>query len=216
MLRYAITDRHLFAGDEAARQGALLDQALRLSARGAPSCGADLLQIREKDLSGRDLELLAQNVIDAVRPSDLRILLNGPAHTAVAVRAHGLHLRSGATDEDVERARQTFAVAGLPPPVLSLSVHSVHELQGAPEVDYILFGPIFEKRVRGELVRPGLGLSCLHEASALARASTLIALGGIDETNASLCIEAGAAGVAGIRLFLEATAALPPRPPPSF
>ena len=201
MLRYAITDRHLFPGDEAARQDALLDQVLRLAARSSHPPGADVLQIREKDLSDRDLEVLAQRVIDAVRPSALRVLLNGPAHIAASVGAHGLHLRSGATAGDVERARQTFAVADLPPPVLSLSVHSVPEIRSAPEVDYLLFGPIFEKRVRGELVNPGLGLPSLRDAAMLARASALLALGGIDESNAPLCIEAGAAGVAGIRLF---------------
>jgi thiamine-phosphate pyrophosphorylase len=68
-------------------------------------------------------------------------------------------------------------------------------------VDLILFGPVFEKRVADVVVVEGLGLDALQEACAAAEGTPVLALGGVTWPRAELCIEAGAAGVAGIRLF---------------
>jgi thiamine-phosphate pyrophosphorylase len=67
--------------------------------------------------------------------------------------------------------------------------------------DYILFGPIFEKRVAGELLHEGIGLERLGEACRCAEEIPVLALGGVTPANAGACIAAGAAGVAGIRMF---------------
>ena len=203
MLQYAITDRRLFPGDEREQADALIDQARRLS-----STPVDILQIREKDLPEPQLQALAHRLIQAVHasaPGVTRVLLNGPAHLAAAVRAHGVHLRTGATLTDVEHVREAFARAALPPPLLSLSCHSLEDVRVAAPLglNYLLFGPIFEKRVHGNLVSPGLGLDLLQEAAHLAPNSHLLALGGVTRDKVPLCMEAGAAGIAGIRLFLQ-------------
>jgi thiamine-phosphate pyrophosphorylase len=84
-----------------------------------------------------------------------------------------------------------------------VSCHSVDEVRRAKKegVDFVLFGPVFEKRVDGEMVGDGVGLERLQEACSAAAGMPVLALGGVTWPRAELCIEAGAAGVAGIRLF---------------
>ena len=65
----------------------------------------------------------------------------------------------------------------------------------------ILFGPVFEKRVDGELVIAGVGLQALHEACVAAGEIPVLALGGVTAELIEDCLRAGAKGVAGIRLF---------------
>jgi len=65
----------------------------------------------------------------------------------------------------------------------------------------VLFGPVFEKRVEGELVVRGLELMMLQAACVIAGKLPVLALGGVTAENAAACVQAGAAGVAGIRLF---------------
>jgi thiamine-phosphate pyrophosphorylase len=64
-----------------------------------------------------------------------------------------------------------------------------------------LFGPVFEKRVEGIVVVAGVGLERLREACAAAGGIPVLALGGVTWESAERCVAAGAAGVAGIRLF---------------
>jgi len=226
MLRYAITDRHMFSGEEQQRQDALIAHTHRL-AQGE----ADLIQIREKDLSPPDLEMLARRILATLHtnlrtpdqdtnPTPPSILLNGPATLAAAVRADGIHLPGNSGPDGLALARHVYATAGLPPPLTSISCHTLEDLRSAALAgfDYLLFGPIFEKRVHGQLVRQGLGLYQLQAAAHLlhtlhpdpdapySKAPKLLALGGVTEENAPICLKAGADGIAGIRLFL-----LPPR-----
>jgi thiamine-phosphate pyrophosphorylase len=64
-----------------------------------------------------------------------------------------------------------------------------------------LFGPVFEKRVAEVVIVEGLGVERLAEACEVAGSVGVLALGGVDDANAARCVEAGAAGIAGIRLF---------------
>ena len=66
MLLYYITDRTAFPGDEPARRHRLLDKIAD-----AARCGVDLIQLREKDLSTRDLESLAAEAVCTVRQAQL-------------------------------------------------------------------------------------------------------------------------------------------------
>ncbi len=213
MLLYAITDRRMFAGNERDRQEAIVTQACRLAAG-----GISILQLREKDLPDKDLEALAARVVEAVRTSGAtarevpltRVILNGPAHIAVTAGAAGVHLRGGAGGGELGRVRQTFKLAGLDNPIVSVSCHSVEEVRAAAFAGFedILFGPVFEKCVRGHRIAPGLGLDRLRQASEVALASRLIALGGVTDANAHTCLAAGAAGIAGIRIFSELASSL--------
>ena len=193
MLRYAITDRSLFGGS----LDALLDRIVEI----APSI--DFLQIRERDLFVAELEGFTTRVIAAlsrlaVRP---RVLVNHRADVAMACAADGVHLRSPASGELApDDLRAMYAKAGLPAPVISASCHSLEEISGCLEADFILFGPVFEKVGAAEKI-PGLGLEMLRRGCVAAHPAKVLALGGVTEANAASCSEAGAAGIAGIRLF---------------
>jgi thiamine-phosphate pyrophosphorylase len=88
-------------------------------------------------------------------------------------------------------------------PVVSKSCHSIEEVQRAcaDKIDLILFGPVFEKRVDGELAAEGVGLELLRKACEAAGDVPVLALGGVTAGNANLCLEEGAQGIASIRLF---------------
>ena len=206
MLQYAITDRRFFPGDERQKRDALLRQADDLAA-----AQVDFVQLREKDLPAADLLSLARDLRSVLRTGGKPLLLlNGLAASAALAGADGVHLRGGWTTADLSAARAVFGVAGLPNPVLSVSAHSVTEVEAArlAGADLILFGPIFEKRVRGEKVLPGVGLAALAEAVRFAGPTPLLALGGLSSAGIGGCLDAGAAGIAAIRLFLSPT---PPR-----
>ncbi|AFL86658.1 thiamine monophosphate synthase [Terriglobus roseus DSM 18391] len=190
MLRYAITDRQMFPGDEQARREALIAQAARLSRD-----GVEYLQLREKDLSESETVAL----VKAVRAALLegggapKLLLNGTAALAQWAGADGVHLSSTTFSQNLQTMR------GL---IVSASCHTIADVRRAAEfADVILFGPVFEKRVAGELVSEGVGLDRLREACAEAEGLPVFALGGVDHSNAQACVDAGAAGVAGIRMF---------------
>jgi len=211
MLRYAITDRVRLADASAqqaepARQAALLAQAERLAAE-----GIDFLQLREKDLSATALASLARNLLATLRAHNpaTRLLINSRADIAVATCADGVHLTSSPNEFTPAQVRALYAAAGLPEPIISLSCHTLAEVtraaSSAPEnrPTLILFGPVFEKVVGNKLVTAGAGLDLLRAACAAAAPIPVLALGGITRANTDICLDAGAAGVAAIRLFLH-------------
>jgi thiamine-phosphate pyrophosphorylase len=87
-------------------------------------------------------------------------------------------------------------------PVIAVSAHTVEEVRAAADqgAKFAVLAPIFEKANTD--VRP-IGLDALRVAcaSTLRAESAVLALGGVTLANAGVCLEAGAAGVAGIRLF---------------
>src|SRR5208283_2413423 len=99
-LLYYITDRSQFRGDENARRRALLAKVGE-----AARAGVDYIQLREKDLGARELEMLARDALSAVRNSTplrtenrelrTRLLINSRTDVALAAGADGVHLRSG-------------------------------------------------------------------------------------------------------------------------
>ncbi|HME33523.1 MAG TPA: thiamine phosphate synthase [Terriglobales bacterium] len=206
MLLYYITDRESLAGTEAQQCSALLSRIAD-----AASGGVDYIQLREKNLSPRELERLARNAVRAVRLSSTttKLLINGRADVALAVGADGVHLPSGELAASELRALWTRCKGGQP--LIGVSAHLnadilEAETQGA---DFAVLAPIFEKV---QTSTPGVGLDALRtacrglqqsdNAEAVARFPVL-ALGGVTLSNAWACAEAGAAGVAGIRLFQQ-------------
>ncbi|HXH51765.1 MAG TPA: thiamine phosphate synthase [Terriglobia bacterium] len=159
--------------------------------------GVDLVQLREKDLASRELLSLATAAVDITRGSKTRIVVNDRLDIAIATHAHGVHLGGQSMPPEIVRRHvdKDFLVG--------VSCHSLDEsLRGeAAGADYILLGPIFDtpsKRQYG----PPLGLNKLSEVANRIKIP-LLALGGITVERVRPCLEAGATGIAGIRLFQE-------------
>jgi len=157
----------------------------------------EYIQLREKDLQACDLEQLAREAVRRVSHRTTKLLINSRTDIALAVGAHGVHLRSNdISPEDVRkvwRPREDGTVA-----IIGSSCHTQKEVIAAREADadFVVFGPVFAKAAA-----PGAGLSVLR--SVCGHDIPVFALGGVTLENARSCIEAGAAGIAGIRLFQQ-------------
>ncbi len=197
----------MFAGDEAARLESLLGQVRRLAA-----AGIDVLQVREKDLPAAGLRELVLRLRAQVPASGLpRLLVNAgiggelaveeACAIALAAGGDGVHLPGGWSAESV--ARVQGAPGGRGRLVVSVTCHAIAEAGAAAAAgaDLILFGPVFGKQVASREVAAGVGLGSLRGAVEAAAGTPVLALGGVTAATTAACLEAGAAGVAGIRLF---------------
>jgi thiamine-phosphate pyrophosphorylase len=197
LLLYYITDRKQFPGDAAEQRRQLLRQITA-----AAHAGVDFIQLREKDLTTRELERLAAEAVGAVRPFPAtKLLINSRADVAIAAGAHGVHLRSD--DISAADARGIWLKAGAREGFFAVSCHSAKAvaLAEAHGADLVVLGPIFEKS--GEERAP-IGLRELEAAMrrpAVSQSMPVLALGGVTLENAEQCIRAGASGIAAIRLF---------------
>lgn len=221
-LLYYITDRTALAGDEPTRRLRLLEKISE-----AASAGVDFIQLREKDLAARELESLARDAVRAILEASPRgenremrtaLLINSRVDVALAAGAHGVHLRSGdLSPEEVkaiwEKGVADLRVAGTPfdrlsadsaravsppTPLIAVSCHTSEEVIQAAEAGatFVVFAPVFEKKDRAPAGLLALSRACQTKIPVLA-------LGGITLANANSCLEAGAAGIAAIRLFQE-------------
>jgi thiamine monophosphate synthase len=149
-----------------------------------------------------------------------KVLINAQAADAarIALRtgADGIHLKSGLTPEQLTDAVSQTRL-NFPDPVISVACHSIDEIRSARAAGATLavLGPVFEKVLPGVPPHRGRGLKFLAEACDVASQPTpnsplpVFALGGVTLENAGQCITTGAAGIAAIRLFLNAGSAVP-------
>jgi thiamine-phosphate pyrophosphorylase len=166
--------------------------------RGLRSIGnVDWVQIREKDLSARELSQLVRRVMEMPNPRSAKILVNTRVDVALAAGAAGVHLPSGSIAPCEWRA---IAPAGF---LIGVSCHSLEDVLRAESegADYVLFGPVFAPLSKTSDLEPR-GLKELRRVSRAVRIPVL-ALGGITWGNAEACVGAGAAGVAGISMFRD-------------
>jgi thiamine-phosphate pyrophosphorylase len=196
VLRCAITDRTIFPGDDDQRLEAVVQQATRWANQ-----GIEIIQIREKDLPAPVLADVARRILKL--STRTIVLINSSLEAAIASRAHGVHISfqnpTASHTEIVER----YAAAGLPTPIVTVSCHTLDQVRQARVTtpDAILFAPVFGKTVARRFVTAPTGLDALRDACRIAHPIPVIALGGVTLGRARLCLQAGAAGVAGIRLF---------------
>jgi thiamine-phosphate pyrophosphorylase len=216
-LLYYITDRAAFPGDGRARRMRLIDKIAE-----AASHGVDYIQLREKDMSARDLESLAREAMSIInqlrtenREQRTALLINSRADVAMSVAANGVHLPAG--DISPEEVRAAWKrCAGVPfemlragsarelsphDPLIAVSCHSAQDVAqaAANHASFAVFAPVFEKK-DSPATNPA-GLNALREACRAA--IPVLALGGVTLQNAPSCLRAGATGIAAIRLFQD-------------
>ena len=170
-------------------------QILRLI-ESAVSAGIDLVQIREKNLNSRVLFQLAASASQISKGSQTRVLVNDRVDIATAAGADGVHLTTRSLPAEV--VRQTFGAEIL----IGVSTHSLPEAAVAREqsADFVVFGPVFEtpgKDRYGE----GAGLPELKRVTGALAGFPVLALGGVNVERSKASFEAGAQGVAAIRMF---------------
>ena len=184
MIRYYITDRRAAGGEAAVLE----------AARRAAEEGVAYIQVREKDLEARGLLDLVRQIAAIARPYGMRVMVNSRADIAIAVGAGGVHLPANPIPFKNWRA---ITPEGFQ---IGVSCHSLDEVKRAESegADLVVFGPVFATGSK-RLAKP-LGLEALGEASRAVKIPVL-ALGGVTGANAPMCVEAGAAGVAGISMF---------------
>ena len=187
MIRCYITDSRRLGG-----VSQLLEAVPGIVAR-----GVEWIQVREKLLSAAQLLELVASIIAIARPGGVKVLVNSRADVAMIADADGLHLPADSIC--VKSWRLIVPDHWL----IGVSTHSVAQATEAERdgAGYVLFSPIFPSRSKPGY-GPPLGLENLARASAALRIP-VFALGGVSMANTASCIEAGAAGVAGISLFQE-------------
>ncbi len=184
MKRYYITDRKAVGGF----------RPLLEVIRDQMHLGVDFIQIREKDITARELFEFTLTVLE-VRSNEMRanevraplpakILVNSRADVALATGADGVHLPSDAPQQT------------LPGLMVVRSCHTLAEIS-TTTADFVTFGPVFGSPGKGAAV----GLEMLEAACRLGK--LVYALGGVNWENAAECMQAGAEGIAGIRLFQD-------------
>ncbi len=157
-----------------------------------------------------------------------KLLINARTDVALAAGADGVHLPSGdlapsevraiwdatlrSRELRIEDGEAELATGDWRPATIAVSCHSVADVLAAEShgADFAVFAPVFEKEGRA-----GVGLDALRDACCRATARDakteaaatgqmpVLALGGVTLANVRACVEAGATGIAGIRLFQE-------------
>lgn len=180
-----ITDRHRLRGRP-------LEDVVSLAVEG----GANVVQLREKDLANAELHSLAIALRDALRGRAL-LLINGHADVALSAVADGVHMP--------ERSLPCRAVREMTNDrsIIGRSVHSVAAATQAEQdgVDYLQLGTIFKTASKPGVPPTGVGL-IVDVADAVQ--VPVIAVGGVTTENVPLAIEAGAGGVAVIGAIFDA------------
>jgi thiamine-phosphate pyrophosphorylase len=185
-----VTDRRALAG---ARTEAAAMAALDAQCDEAIAAGIDYIQLREPDLDARRLVELARRLVARAHGAATIVLVNDRADVA-RLSGASIHLKSDGPP--AARVRAWFDA----PITVTRSAHHISEVAADPDVDAFVFGTVFPSQSKPPGTRVA-GLAGLAAAAGAARGPVL-AIGGITAANALACRQAGAAGIAGIGIFL--------------
>ncbi len=154
--------------------------------------GVGLVQVRERDLPEAEVEILLRRMIERLRGTPARLLVNG--HTTLARALHiGLHLP---------------AAAPSPPPPRPLpfgrAVHDEEEARRAlaEDASYTVVGPVFPTESKPG--HPGAGLRTLGHLARIVAPVPVFAIGGLTPERVAPVLAAGAHGVAVRSAILRA------------
>jgi thiamine-phosphate pyrophosphorylase len=165
--------------------------------RAALTGGADIVQLREKELGRAEIERAAETFRRVADTFSALFIVNDDPDLARTCDADGVHV--GQDDISAEQARELLG----PDAIVGLSTHSEEQIAasaGRP-VDYISVGPIWETPTKAG--RPGVGIELIEHAAANAP-HPFFAIGGIDAGNAEQVVAAGAERLCAVRAIRDA------------
>ena len=159
--------------------------------------GAALIQLRDKRASSRVFYSEAQAAIQIARSAGVKLIINDRVDIALALQADGVHL--GQDDMPVDAARRVLGDRA----VIGFSTHNLEQIREALRlpIDYLAFGPIFPTTSKPD-PDPVAGLNQLKRACEMVLPMPVVAIGGINRSNATEVLKAGASGVAVISAVL--------------
>ncbi len=165
--------------------------------RAALGGGADIVQLREKELDKGEVERAAGTFRRVADTYSALFIVNDDPDLARRCRADGVHV--GQDDVSAEAAREILG----PDAIIGLSTHSEEQIAASAErpVDYISVGPIWETPTKEG--RPAVGLDLIAHAAEHAP-HPFFAIGGIDPGNAAQVVEAGAERLCAVRAIRDA------------
>lgn len=160
--------------------------------------GAKLIQLREKNNSPKEFYEAAKVVMDFVRNTDVKIIINDRVDIALAVKADGVHL--GQDDLPPVYARNILGKNA----IVGFSTHSVAQAVEAVKfpINYVAIGPIFDTTTK-ENPDATIGIEGLKTVRQAIGNFPLVAIGGINVEKFSSIIENGADSAAIISAILK-------------
>jgi thiamine-phosphate pyrophosphorylase len=180
--------------DSALAMGRALPEVVRAAVDGGVTC----VQVREKDLPSRAYIEQLLSVRPLLRERGIPLFVNDRLDLALAVEADGIHL--GQTDLPLAMARH-IAAGRL---VIGVSCESVRDATEAERggADYVSLSPVFATPTKTDTA-PALGLDGVRAVRRAVRAP-VVAIGGINTTNAAEVIRAGADGICVVSAIVSA------------
>jgi len=160
--------------------------------------GINMLQLREKHLSDKELINIGKEIRCITKGTVTRFVVNDRPDIAAICDADFLHL--GQDDMSIDEARKI--VGNMP---IGLSTHSIIQAQEAlkKKPAYIGFGPIYPTNAKAKPDNP-VGVEQLKQVLAFANVP-VVAIGGIFAENIDQVITAGATNIAMVRHFMQTT-----------
>lgn len=172
--------------------------------RRAAAARVDFVQIREKDLLTGELLKIAREAVGMAKAANAtRVIVNDRLDVALAAGASGVHL--GQESAPAAKVIEWRRAGGAPEEFLvGVSCHSIEQARDAEAAgaSYVFFGPVFDTPAKRSF-GPPQGVEKLGKVCSAVKIP-VIAIGGVSESTAADCIQAGAAGIAAIRLIQEA------------
>jgi len=184
---YLVTDRIL-------SQPRTVEEVVRMAVKG----GVTAVQLREKDISTKEFVTTARRIKEILQPFNVPLIINDRIDVAVAVDADGVHI--GQQDMPCDIARRLLGKEK----IIGLSVETMEQALEAEnlDVDYLGVSPIFLTPTKSE-IQTQWGIEGLKELRSRVR-KKLIAIGGINTSNAQAVLEAGADGLAVVSAICAA------------
>lgn len=185
---YLITDRKLFENS----------RAMLSAVEDALQAGVKAVQLREKDLTAREILNIAYEMLKLTAKYNARLFINDRVDIALCVNADGVHLGQGSIPVDgakkaVHASRIMHNASRF---LIGVSTHTIDEALNAEkdDADFITFGPVYETPLKMKYGKP-VGLEALKEA--VEKVSIpVFAIGGIKLENIDVVVKTGALGVA--------------------